>query len=267
MKAYRNTLYCLDRFYSSEERVYGRYCKNRFCTLCCSIRKADIINRYYSEILTWEDPHFVTLTEKSVPAAKLDRWFYGVQRAFRLILNKYKKRCQRGKGIKLKGIKSLECNFNPVARTYNPHLHLIVPNAEIAKTLIIEWQKLWNRGNKKLASPFAQHSRRVKNVERDLVELIKYGSKIFIEPDKYKNLKSKIPPMIYAAALDNIFAAMKPSVSASTFPNNRRPAHIRRNCLSISRNGCLTPRSTIGKTLKLANYSPGTYRRHNCNGL
>lgn len=230
VKAYRNTLYCLDKFYSSDGRGYGIYCKNRFCTLCCSIRKADIINRYYPEILTWEDPHFVTLTEKAVPAAKLDRWFYGVQRAFRLILEKYKKRHQRGKGIKLKGIKSLECNFNPVTRTYNPHLHLIVPNAEIAKTLIIEWQKMWNRGKKKLASPFAQHSRRVENVERDLVELIKYGSKIFTEPDKCKNPKSKIPPMIFAAALDNIFAAMKPYRLFERFgfnlpPQSKRSAH------------------------------------------
>jgi hypothetical protein len=158
----------------------------------------------------WEDLHFVTLTEKAVPAAKLDLWFYGVQRAFRLILNKYKKRNQRGMGIKLMGVKSLECNFNPVKRTYNPHLHLIVPNAEIAKTLVTEWQKLWNRGKKTLASPLAQHIRRVENVERDLVELIKYGSKIFTEPDMNKTSKNKIPRMVYAAALDNIFAAMKP---------------------------------------------------------
>ncbi|MCC6412007.1 MAG: protein rep, partial [Saprospiraceae bacterium] len=210
VKAYRNTLYCMDKICSSNGRVYGRYCKNRFCTLCCSIRKADIINRYYPEIVKWEDLHFVTLTEKAVPAAKLDLWFYGVQRAFRLILNKYKKRNQRGMGIKLMGVKSLECNFNPVKRTYNPHLHLIVPNAEIAKTLVTEWQKLWNRGQKTLASPLAQHIRRVENVERDLVELIKYGSKIFTEPDMNKSTKNKIPRMVYAAALDNIFAAMKP---------------------------------------------------------
>lgn len=210
VKAYRNTLYCLDKFYSSDGRVYGKYCKNRFCTLCCSIRKAEIINRYYPVIMSWEEPHFITLTQKSVPAAKLDLWFYGVNKAFRQITDKYKKRDQRGKGLKLVGIKSMECNFNPVARTYNPHQHLLAPNAEIAKTLVVEWQKKWNQGKKKLASPWAQHIRRVENIERDLVELIKYGSKIFTEPDMNKNPKNKTPRMVYAAALDNIFSAMKP---------------------------------------------------------
>jgi len=228
--AYWNTFHCQEKLTIYDGRSYGRYCKNRFCPLCNSIRKAEIINRYLPVIRTWEQPYFVTLTQKAVPAEKLGLWFSGVHRAFREIREKCKKRHQRGKGIKLKGIKSLECNFNPVARTYNPHLHLIVPNAEIAKTLITEWQKLWNRGKKKLASPYAQHSRRVENVERDLVELIKYGSKIFTEPDKCKNPKSKIPPMIYAAALDNIFAAMKPYRLFERFgfnlpPQSKRGVH------------------------------------------
>ena len=207
VKAYWNTYHCQEKFFGSDGRVYGRYCKNRFCTVCCCIRKADIINRYLPEINTWEDPHFVTLTVKAVRASKLDFWLFGIKKAFRQIREKCKKNNQRGLGPKLIGIKSLECNFNPVSKTYNPHLHLIVPNAEIAKILTDEWLKKWTR---KYTSPRAQHQRRVQCVERDLVELIKYGSKIFTEPDLNKKAGGKIPRMVYAAALDTIFSAMKP---------------------------------------------------------
>lgn len=209
-QAYWNAYHCQTRLVSHDGRIYGKYCKNRFCTICCSIRKAEILNRYLPVVSQWEDPHFVTLTVKAVPAGKLKLWLKGIQKAFRLIRQKYKKRNQRGKGVKLIGIKSLECNFNPQAKTYNPHLHLIVPNAEIAKILIVEWQQLWNRKGEKLTTPWAQHRRRVKDVEHDLIELIKYGSKIFTEPDVNYKAGSKIPLMIYAAALDTILCAMKP---------------------------------------------------------
>jgi hypothetical protein len=58
-------------------------------------------------------------------------------------------------------------------------------------------------------SPKAQYIRPVKDLERDLVEIIKYGSKIFTSPELKKKASNKIPPMIYAKALDNILTAMK----------------------------------------------------------
>ena len=82
-----------------------------------------------------------------------------MKQAFKLISNRCKKRHQRGKGIKLIGIKSLECNFNPIRKTYNPHYHLIVATKEMAEVLKKEWLKLWT---KKYTSPKAQHIRKVK---------------------------------------------------------------------------------------------------------
>lgn len=206
-KDYWNTYHCQNNLFSNGGRIHGKYCKNRFCTVCCSIRKAEIINKYLPVISKWEDPHFVTLTVKAVPEAKLKRWFYGIQRAFRQIREKHKKRDQRCTGENLIGIKCLECNFNPITKTYNPHLHLIVPNEATAKILIAEWLRKWT---KKFTSPLAQNMRRVENVESDLIELIKYGSKIFTEPDRNYKGQSKIPLMVYAAALDTILCAMKP---------------------------------------------------------
>jgi hypothetical protein len=131
-----------------------------------------------------------------------------MNRAFDMIKTRCKKRHQRGTGIKLIGIKSLECNFNPKTRTYNPHFHLIVPNQETGDLLKKEWLFQWKHNTKLFTSPKAQHIRKVENLERDLIETIKYGSKIFTEPDLKKKGDKSIPPMVYARALDNIFSAL-----------------------------------------------------------
>jgi len=215
IQAYWNAYHCLNNVIVSDGKMYGRYCKNRFCTICNAIRKADTINRYYPVISQWEDVQFVTLTVKSCKEEQLNRWIYKMLRAFELIQNRCKKRHQRGNGIKLIGVKSLECNFNPATKTYNPHFHLIVPNKAIAELLKKEWIEQWrpiphkNSTRYKYTNPGAQKITPVYNLESALIETIKYGSKIFTEPDLNKKSKLKTPPKIYARALDNILVAMK----------------------------------------------------------
>jgi len=207
VKAYWNAYHCLNKTYSSEGRLYGKYCKNRFCTVCLCIRKAEILNKYLPVLRTWENPYFVTLTIKSVYANKLNYTITrGMIRGLKIIIEKYKKRNQRGKGNKLMGIKSLECNFNPATKTYNPHFHLIVNSKETADILISEWLRLWKN---KWTNKAAQNSRKVENLERDLIECVKYGTKIFTEPDLNKHARQKVPHHIYVSALDNILTAMK----------------------------------------------------------
>jgi len=205
-----NTYHCQEKIYTANGRVYGKYCKNRFCTLCLAIRKADIINRYLPVIQTWEQPYFVTLTIKAFGANRLNYLMRKILRAFQLINDKYRKRHLRGKGIKLIGIKSLECNFNPEKKTYNPHLHLIVGNKEMADTLISEWLALWGRAKSyKYVSRYAQKAEPVHDKETALIEIVKYGSKIFTEPDVNKKERNATNNTLYAAALANIFNAMQ----------------------------------------------------------
>lgn len=206
VKAYWNTYYCQNRILTSEGRLYAKYCKNRFCTLCLSIRKATIINKYLPVLETWEDPHFVTLTIKAIPAKELPRYFKGMLGQLEKIINKQRKRWRRGKGIALEGLRSLECNFNPQRRTYNPHFHILVRNKEMAEILKREWL---TRIPKRHANEQAQKVRKVENKERDLIELVKYGSKIFTEPDLKKKASGKVSPFVYASALDNILTAME----------------------------------------------------------
>jgi len=205
VKAYWNTYHCQNRILTSQGRLYGKYCKNRFCTLCLSIRKATIINKYLPVLKTWEDPHFVTLTIKAIPARELPRYCKGMLREFGKIIEKYRKRSKRDTGICLQGIRSFECNFNPQRRTYNPHFHIIVRNRAMAEILKEEWLA---RIKPKNANPKAQHIRQVDDKERDLIELVKYGSKIFTEPDLNKKMKAKASSYVYASALDNILSAM-----------------------------------------------------------
>lgn len=213
VKSYWNTYHCQNRIISSYDKFYGNYCKNRFCTTCCGNRKADIINKYYPVIKNWKEPYFVTLTIKSPPSTQLRKYVKGMKTNFKKILECNKKRHQRGKGIKIIGIKSLECNFNPIAKTYNPHFHIIVPNKETAELLKKEWIKK-NRPTKassyryKYVSPKAQDIKKINDLDHQLVEVIKYGAKIFTALD-VKNKNSGVPPMVYIKALDVIYTAFK----------------------------------------------------------
>lgn len=201
-----NTYHCQSKVYSYEGRLYGKYCKNRFCTLCCSIRKADLINKYLPVIKEWPQPQFVTLTIRACKATRLKVMLNGMIKAFRQINEKYRKRNQRNNGIRLIGVKSLECNFNPMKMTYNPHLHLIVASREIGEIIIKEWLAKWTS---KFALRVAQDIRPINDLEGGLIEIIKYGSKIFTEPDVNSKSSSHNRSQIYAAALYNIFDAMK----------------------------------------------------------
>lgn len=210
-KQYWNTFYCQSKLIRHNDKMYGNYCKNRLCTTCNNNRKADLINKYYPTLKSWEDIHFVTLTVVSCDEKNLNKWINAMYRAFRLIKGRCNKRHQRGKGIKLIGVKSLECNFNATRRTYNPHFHILVPNRETAELLKEEWLRQWKSKSRLFTSLKAQDIRPVKDLEKDLVEVIKYGSKIFTEPDPNKKKKRKKGDVsqlyIYARALDNILQA------------------------------------------------------------
>lgn len=73
--------------------------------------------------------------------------------------------------------------------------------------LLKEWLKLWTP---KHANPDAQKMSPITNKEIAMIELIKYGSKIFTEPDLKKiSHMNKKDRKIYVAALYQIFLAMK----------------------------------------------------------
>ena len=211
VKSLWNAYRCLDTITTSDGRMFTNYyCKSRFCAVCAGNRKAELINKYKPVIEKWDDPYFVTLTVKSIPAKQLSKWINeGMIRGLKRIEAKFRKRNERGKGIKLMGIKSLECNFNPKKRTYNPHFHLIVPNKETAETLINEWLNLWHSDKTVFTNRKAQDMRPIRNLDRDLIETIKYGTKVFTQPDPDKSKKRRGAERMYIVADYNILNAMR----------------------------------------------------------
>lgn len=226
-KSYWNTYYCQQKIFTANGKLYGKYCKNRFCTLCCSIRKAEIINRYYPVMKDWKEPYFLTLTVKSCKAHQLKGYINSMLQTFQKIVEKHRKRYQRGKGLKLVGVKSLECNFNPNKKWYNPHFHIITKEKWMAEVILEEWL---SRSKKGYTLKWSQNLQKVKNLESGLIEIIKYGSKIFTEPDLKNRQKETDTARIYLKALDTILMAMKGKRIFDRFgfnlPKNNKPKRI-----------------------------------------
>ena len=45
-KRYKNTWYCFTYMKTDGERAFGKYCKNRWCTVCSANRKGRLIKQY-----------------------------------------------------------------------------------------------------------------------------------------------------------------------------------------------------------------------------
>lgn len=207
-QSYRNTFYCCSKFHSDGTRLFGKYCKNRFCPLCSGIRKAKIINQLMPEISKWKEPYFITLTSQTVTKDKLKQRIKDYYQILQAIQNKYSVQFQRGRGHKLVGIRALECTYNPVKDWFHPHFHLILKDQRTAILIYQEWvlrvRKKWG---KYAINEDAQNIQKIRSIERTMIEIIKYSTKIFTEKELIK--KTKIAPEIYLTAYHHIINAMK----------------------------------------------------------
>ncbi len=204
-----DTYFCMNSIYIANGRLYSKYgyCKNRHCTLCCCIRKAEIINKYSPYLTkTWVNAHLLTLTIKAPYLNRLNHRVDEMYKVLKTIFAKYRKLRRKGKSIKLMGIKSLEILFNPEKEWYHCHFHMVVPDRETADIIKKEWCAYWG---KTFANPKCQDIRPVWDMEGALDEVIKYGNKIFTEPNKDKKLQGAANPKIYARAYYHIYKAMK----------------------------------------------------------
>lgn len=204
VKSLWNGYRCQGKIVTANGKIYTYYCKYRICPICSLIRKAEKLNHYLPIVKSWAYPYFVTLTLRSVPAYRLQPVIDCMVNEFRLIIDTYKKRERRGTGKRLIGIRSLECNFNPKRRTYNPHYHIIVATEEMAEILLREWL---SRSRKGWTHRKGQYVRKAANKEHDMIETVKYGTKILTEPDPRKKKTFKGKRKVYIAALNNILQA------------------------------------------------------------
>ncbi|MGS2726531.1 protein rep [Psychroserpens sp. BH13MA-6] len=210
-KRYWNSFHCQTKLIGYKDKFYTDLCRNRWCATCCGIRKAELLNKYYEELLKWEEPHLLTLTLKTVRANQLNKRIDDMVKSFTRIKDRCNKRHKRRNAMKIMGLKSLECNFNAVKQWYNPHFHIITPNRQTALYLKQEWKKEWNK-NSYMASDRAQDVRIIENVESGLMEVIKYSVKMLSEPDPNNKRKRKRGDLkglsIYAKGLHTIYKAI-----------------------------------------------------------
>ena len=183
-KSYINTTFCCQSLHQKDGKITSRYCKNRWCVVCNRIRIAKAINGYLPELRKLEDPQFVTLTIPNVRKKDLRSAISAMIRSWRLLyqyLNKQK--------VQLRGVRKIECTYNPDEDSYHPHFHLVVAGIENAEMILQEWLRRWPK-----AKRIAQDIRPAD--DGSMIELFKYFTKVITKQQ------------MYVPALDIIFQAM-----------------------------------------------------------
>jgi len=197
LRAYWNMWHCNQTLVRKNGKVTGRYCKNRLCFVCNSIRAAVSIKNYQPVFDTWgDDAYFVTLTAPTVKEKKLVGRLNEMHEIFNGIKLMLKQRYQRKKGEKFEGVRKLECTYNPFADKFHPHFHFMIRGEKNAKMLYDEWLR---RTEHLGTSHKAQDCKKAD--KGAAIEVFKYFTKIVSSQSTDK--------MVYLRALDTIFKAFK----------------------------------------------------------
>ena len=207
-KSYWNMYHCAGELVKEGEKVTGKYCKNRTCMVCNSIRTAQNLNKYKPVLEAWSDTmYMVTLTIPNCSARKLKDSVDEMFKLFTRIKNTLRERHRKGKGVKFEGIRKFECTYNPTRRDYHPHFHILVSNQEAGEELLNQWLKKTRRlGTKRIAQDIRKAD------SNSAIELFKYFTKVVNSPSKTGGERA-----IYVEALDNIFKAVKGKRTFQTF--------------------------------------------------
>ena len=195
--SYVNTLACADQLFVDENgKAKSKYCKNRWCPLCQSIRIAKLIGGYKTQLEQYPELYFVTLTRPTVPADGLKAQRVQMYDSFKKIKDSMFFR--RGK---YSGIRKAECTIRPNGH-YHFHFHVLVNSKAAAEFMVERWLKLNPESTIE-----AQNIREVdKSNERSLLEIFKYFTKLIA---KLKNQDGTEQAYISYTRLNVIFEFMK----------------------------------------------------------
>jgi len=186
-KSYWQTYWCTRTILQDGITTKSRYCNQRFCLVCNRIRTARLINGYSEQLSGLENPYFVTLTTRNVQAVELRERINLMAKNFVKLKDRLRKQ-----GIKLKGIRKIECTYNPKRDDYHPHYHLIVEGCRESFTVVSEWIKT----DPTIATIQGQDIRYAD--QSAPTELFKYFTKMLSNSGTF-----------YAKPMDVIFRAMK----------------------------------------------------------
>jgi len=193
LRSYWNMYHCSSTLVRKNGKVSGRYCKNRLCLVCNSIRAAVSLKSYKPVFDEWGDnAYFVTLTAPTVERSKLKSRLEEMHKIFNQIKEMLYRRGVRKKGEKFEGVRKLECTFRHQTNKFHPHFHFMVKGSKNAKLLYDEWLK---RTVHLGTSHKAQDCRKAD--KHAALEVFKYFTKIVSSSSKDKK--------VYLRGLDAIF--------------------------------------------------------------
>lgn len=135
--SYLNTLACAKTLVvDAEGRAHSKYCKNRWCPLCQSIRIAKLIDGYKGQLEQYPELYFVTLTRPTVPAEQLKEQREKMMHAFtRIRMSTYFRK------NKFSGLRKAECTIRP-DELYHFHYHVLINSKEGAEFMVRRWLEL-----------------------------------------------------------------------------------------------------------------------------
>lgn len=200
--SYNRIFSCATVIVQKDGKMTSKYCGDRWCKLCQSIRTAKAISGYHPQLEKMEDIHFVTFTRVNVREGDLRDEINAMLAEFKKILDVVRKR-----GIKVKGLRKLECTYNKKDDSYNPHFHMIIEGKENAQMMLEEWM-----ARNPEAYSGAQSVEKADN--GSIMELLKYSLKL---PAK---IEDESDDFIYA--LDAQFRAMRHKRTLQPFGGLRR---------------------------------------------
>lgn len=196
--SYVSSQQCSSSIYIHENKATSQYCKQRWCQVCNRIKTAQLINGYMPQFQKFEQPYFVTLTTRNVPAFELAEMLQVYQVVWRTIYKRIKK-----SKLPLQGIKKIECTYNSEFDSYHPHFHFIINDKNIAEALLENWMAEMVTGDLFLYGAELP-GQNIKQADLgSMLEIFKYFTKVFAKPNK------KGERFIFIPALDNIFNCMK----------------------------------------------------------
>lgn len=191
--SYFQTYFCVKILLQKDNKITSKYCNNRWCIVCNRIRTAKLIKGYSSQLEKLNDLRLVTLTIPNVHGSELKGAIDLMLRNVRRVQDRF-----RYKGIKIKGVRKLECTYNIKAKTYHPHFHFCIQGKDIGDQMVYDWLLRYSEAN-----ALAQDNRPA-NIGA-VKELFKYFTKL--HKTCVRN-GSKVISVYPAQALDTIFQAM-----------------------------------------------------------
>lgn len=195
--SYLHSTLCANELFVDENgKAHSKYCKNRWCPLCQSIRIAVLINGYKPQLEKYEELYFVTLTRPTVPAEGLKEQKEKMYKAFTSI-----RKSTFFRKNDFSGLRKAECTIRPNGH-YHYHFHVLVNSKAAAEFMVERWLKLNPESTRD-----AQNIREVdKSNERSLLEIFKYFTKLIA---KLKNQDGTEQAYISYTRLNTIFEFMK----------------------------------------------------------